>query len=122
MTTKNLPIRRVFTGDRTLDEAQRTAQDAARRLNQSIFAGGVLIDAESGQLARTGLSFTGGTVRSIMHGLGRKAIGFYEVYGADLASAAHVGLRATAHPSGISSATHVTVTPASTGQCFLFVF
>lgn len=117
-----LPIRRVHTGDRVQDDAQRAAQDATRTLNGSIFAGGVLIHAETGQPDRTGLSFTAATARSITHGLGRAAVGWIEVNGADLASAAHVGLRTTAHPSGVSSSTHVTVTPAATGKCFIFVF
>lgn len=115
-------IQRVHTGDHTLDSAQRLAQESARKINDSIFNGGRLLDAEEEKPPRTGLSFTGGTARSIKHGLGRKAVGFYEVYGADLDSAGHVGLRMTAHPAGISSSTHVTVTPASTGTCFLFVF
>lgn len=119
---KNLPVRRVHTGQRLLDEAQRSAQESARRLNAHIYAGGLLLHAESGQPDYTGLAFTGGTARSIAHGLGRKAVGWIEVYGADLASAANVGLRTTAHPSGITSATHITVTPANTGTAFLFVF
>lgn len=120
--TKGIPVRRVYTGDRTLDEAQRTGQDAAQKFNNSIFNGGVLLSSEEGKPPKTGLLFTVAVARSIKHGLGRKAVGFYEVYGADLPSAAYVGLRATAHPNGISSATHVTITPASTGTCFLFIF
>lgn len=116
------PIRRVHTGDRTLDEAQRTAQDAAAKLNALPFSNGVYLTAEEGKPAYTGLQFTASTARSIKHGLGRKAMGFMELYGVDLTSAARVGLFPTAAPSGVSSATHITVTPTSTGSCFLFVF
>lgn len=117
-----VPVRRVHTGDQVLDQAQRTAQDTARRFNSFPLGEGRLIDAEDNQPMRTGLSFTGGTARSIKHGLGRKAVGWFEVYGPDLVSTNHVGLRTTAHPTGVTSDTHVTVTPASTGKCFLFVF
>ncbi len=119
---KNLPARRVHTGDRLLDDAQRSAQESARRLNAQPLMGGVLLHAEPGQPAYSGISFTAATARSIAHGLGRKALGWYEVYGADLASAAHVGLFSTAMPAGVSSATHVTLTPAATGKAFIFVF
>lgn len=116
------PARRVFTGDRTTDDAQRNGRDATERLNAAAFDGGVLIDAEKGAPPGTGLVFAAGVARSIVHGLGRKARGWIEVYGADLPSAAHVGLCATAHPPGVTSASHVTVTPSSTGTACLFVF
>ncbi len=118
----NAPVRRVFIGDRLAQDAQRSGQESARRLNAQIFGGGVLLDSEPGKPATSGLQFTSGVARSIPHGLGRPAVGWIEVYGADLASAAHVGLRATTHPGGLTSATHVTVPPAATGTCFLFVF
>jgi hypothetical protein len=122
-TPAKTPVRRVFTDDRTTDEAQRTAQDLGRKINAHPFMGGVLIDAEAGKPAGTGLSFTTGAVRTIAHGLGRKAIGLVEVYGVDVPSPAPpVGLVSTAQPTGVSSATHVTVTPTNTGTCFLFVF
>jgi len=108
-----LPIRRVHTGNRVADEAQRTAQDAARQLNQSVLSGGLLIESQT---------FIGGTPQSIAHGLGRRAKGWIEVYGADAPSAANVGLFTSAHPSGISSSTHVTVTPTNSGTCSLFVY
>lgn len=116
------PPRVVYTGDRVADAAQRSAQESAVRLNGSIFAGGVLLDAEIGAPARSGLVFAAGTARSLAHGLGRRARGWIEVYAADVASAAAVGLFATANPAGLSSATHVTVTPTSSGTAFLFVF
>lgn len=122
MAAAKVSVRRILTGDRSLDEAQRTAQDVGKGFNALAFARGVLIDAEPGKPAGTGLTFTAGTARSIAHGLGRKARGFLEVSGADAPSAAHVGLRATAHPAGVTSSTHVTVTPASSGVAFLFVF
>lgn len=117
-----IPVRQVHTGDHVLDQAQRTAQDTARAINVLPFSGGRLIHAEDNQPDYTGLAFVGGHARDIKHGLGRKAIGWIEVYGADLPSANHVGLKAFAHSTGITSATHVTVWPSATGTCFLFIF
>lgn len=122
MDVKALAQRRVHTGQRQSDDAQRSAQQVVQQVNAFPFMRGVLLDAEAGQPDGSGLSFTAATARSIVHGLGRKAMGFFEVYGADVASVGHVGLCATAHPTGVSSLTHVTVTPAATGKCFLFVF
>lgn len=122
MTTRNLAAPRVHTGNRVLDDLVRVVLQLVQRLNAFALLGGVLIDAEPGKPSRTGLSFTSGTAQSIAHGLGRKAVGFFEVSGVDLPSAAHVGLRASAMPAGITSLTHVTVTPASTGTAFLYVF
>lgn len=115
------PARRVFTGDFTADRAQQNGTDAQRRLNDSIFAGGVVIDAESGQPAGSGLTFVAGTARTFAHGLGKKARFVLELYGVDVPSAGVVGLRTTALPSGVSSATHVTVTPTNSGKCSLAV-
>lgn len=120
-TRKLLPARRVHTGDRLLDDAQLSAQESARRLNGQVLGRGVLIHAELGQPDYSGLSFTISVARTIAHGLGRKAIGWFEVYGPDLNSA-RVGLRPTSYPSGLSSATHVSVLPAATGKAFLFIF
>lgn len=122
MVKQLLPVRRVHTGNRVHDDAQRGAQDLTRRANASPLFDSVLLHAEPGQPDRTGLAFTAATARSIAHGLGRKAVGWFEVYGADLASAGHVGLRTTAHPAGVTSETHITVTPAATGSCFVVVF
>lgn len=114
--------RSVFTGNRLIDEAQKNGRDAIRRQNVAVFSGGALIDAEDGAPEGTGLAFTSGVARSIAHGLGRRARGFIEVYGADTPSAANVGLFATAIPSPLSSDTHITVTPTNTGTCQLFVY
>jgi hypothetical protein len=114
--------RRVFTGDRLIDEAQQNGRIAIQRQNKAPLMGAVLIDAEIGAPSGTGLSFTSGAVRSIAHGLGRRAVGFIETYGADVPSAAIVGLFATSHPAGISSDTHVTVKATNTGTCSLLVF
>lgn len=122
MAATKVPFRRVHTGIASVDQSQRMAQQVAQQQGAHPFAGGRLLDAEDGQPAGTGLSFTAATARSIKHGLGREAKGFFEVYGVDVASAARVALYATAHPSGASSATHITVTPTSTGTCFVFVF
>lgn len=114
--------RRVFTGNRLLDEAQQNGRTAVQKQNKAPLMGAVLIDAEIGAPDGTGLAFTAGAVRSIAHGLGRKAVGFIETYGADVPSAAVVGLFAAAHPAGISSDTHVTVKATFTGTCCLFVY
>lgn len=120
--TAKLAIRRVHTGDRVLDDAQRLATDAAKRLNSGVFSTGVLISEEPGAVKGSGLSFSSGVARSIAHKLGRKAIGFLEVYAVDVPTVVHVGLFPSAHPSGVTSATHVTVTASWSGTCYLFVF
>lgn len=122
MVNPKLPVRRVHTGDRVQDEAQRAAQELTRKVNASPLGSGVLLHAEVGRPDRTGLAFVAGTARSIAHGLGRRVVGFLEVGAVDLPSAGHVGLYATAHPPGVSSATHITVTPASSGTAFVLVF
>ena len=114
--------RREHTGTRQGDAMQRQAQEVARAASAHPTHGARLIDAELDAVAGSGLSFTAGTTRSIPHGLGRKARGFVEVYGPDLPSALVVGLVPTAHPTGITSATHITVTPMQTGTCFVMVF
>lgn len=118
----NRPARRVLTGDFTADRAQQNGIDAQKRLNASIFAGGTVIDAESGAPAGTGLKFVSGTARTFAHGLGKKATYVLELQLADVPSSAVVGLRVTAQPSGLSSTTHVTVTPANSGICAIAVF
>lgn len=110
------------TGDRQGTDIWWHLRQLGTLVNDSPFFGGRLITEEAGAVGGSGLSFTAATARSIPHQLGRKARGFLEVYGADVPSAGHVGLRATAHPAGTTSATHVTVTPAATGKCFLWVF
>ena len=113
---------REHTGDPQTDALWREIRSINQFLNLSPFASGRLITEEENGVAGSGLSFTAGTARSIAHKLGRKAKGFVEVYGADVTSAARVGLYATAHPTGTTSATHVTVTPTSTGTAYLLVF
>jgi hypothetical protein len=114
--------RRVFTGDRRIDEAQQNGRTAIQRQNKAPLMGAMLINAEIGAPEGTGLAFTAGAVRSIAHGLGRKAVGFLETYGADVPSSAVVGLFATTHPAGITSDTHVTVKATFTGTCSLLVY
>lgn len=114
--------RREHTGTRQGDGVQRAAQDTARTVGAHPTNGARLIDTDVGGVAGKGLAFTSGTARSIAHGLGRKAKGFFEVYGADAPSAAQVGLYATAHPSGITSDKYITVTPTNTGTCWILVF
>ena len=122
MASTKSPYRREHTGTRAADNMQRQAQEVARSSGAHPLNGARLLDTDVGGVSGAGLAFTAGTPRSLSHGLGRKAKGFFEVYGADVASAARVGLYATAHPSGISSSTHITLTPTSTGTCFVVVF
>ncbi len=114
--------RREHTGTRSGDAMQRQGQEVARKTGAHPTNGARLLDTDVGGVAGAGLAFTGGTARSIAHGLGRKAKGWLECYGADAPSANCVGLKATAHPGGITSATHITVTPSSTGTCYILVF
>jgi hypothetical protein len=119
---RSTAFRRVHTGTFEGDQMQRTAQRVAQQVAALTLSGAKVLSTEANGVPGAGLSFTAGTARSIEHGLGRKAVGFFEVYGVDVASAGHVGLRATAHPSGVTSATHITVTPAASGTCFVVVF
>lgn len=122
MAATKAAYRREHTGTRQGDGMQKLAQVTAKKVDDHPTNGARLIDTDVGGVAGAGLAFTAGTARSIAHGLGRKAKGFFEVYGADAPSAARVGLFATAHPSGITSATHITLTPTSTGTCYVMVF
>lgn len=122
MGNRKVPAPLVQTGDRLGNQAQDVARELARQWGLFPLSGAKLIDAEVGKPARTGLVFVAGTARAIQHGLGRKAIGFLEVYGADAVSAARVGLFTTVAAAGTSSLTHVNVTPTSSGTCFLLVF
>ncbi len=108
----------------TPEELIRRLRDLIDEVNKSPLLRGRLLDTDvtSNALAGKGIAFTGGTAKSIPHKLGRAALGFFEVCSPANPSAAHVGLSATAHPSGITSATHITVTPASTGTTFVWVF
>jgi hypothetical protein len=104
-------FRRVHTGTFEGDQMQRTAQRVAQQVAALTLSGAKVLDTEANGVPGSGLSFTASTARSIEHGLGRQ-----------VASAGHVGLRATAHPAGITSATHITVTPAASGTCYIVVF
>lgn len=117
-------LQRQFTGDKKVDDVWQQLQAVVDALNAAALPDGRLIDTDTTPTAvpGKGLAFTIGTARSIPHKLGRKARGFIEVYGADVPSAARVDLRSTGHPTGITSDTHVTVTPAASGSCFLWVF
>ncbi len=105
-----------------MEQIWRQLDAVAHIISGHPFINGRLITEEDGARAGSGLAFTAATARSIPHKLGRRARGFLELYGADVPSAAHVGLRPTAHPSSVSSDTHVTVTPAATGTSWLWVF
>lgn len=113
---------RQHTGDPQTDEIWTLLDSIVDYLQTSPISAGRLITEEAGALRGSGLSFTSGVTRSIAHKLGRRARGFFEVYGPDLPSAAHVGLRTMAHTGNVTSDTHVTVRAASTGTCFLWVF
>jgi hypothetical protein len=113
---------RQHTGDRQGDDVWRELRAIMDTVNGSPMIAGRLITEEEDGVPGTGLSFTGGTPRSIAHRLGRKARGFVEVYGADVPSSGHVGLRATAHPTGTTSETHITATSSDDGVCWLWVF
>lgn len=116
-----LALRREQTGVRAQDVIQRERDRVATSANLSPMFGGTIISEEPGAAPSSGLAFTAGQVRSIAHGLGRRATSFLELYGPDTPSAARVGLFAVAHPSGITSDTHVTVQATSAGTCFLVV-
>ena len=113
---------RGHTGNPEIDALWRRMRELADAVNATPFSGGRLITEERDAVRGSGLAFAAGTARSIAHGLGRRAKGFVEVYSNDATSAGHVGLRATAHPSGYTSADYVTVTPAASGTCYLLVF
>lgn len=122
MAAAKVPYRREHTGTRQGDAQQRQAQEVAKRVADHPTNGARLLETDVGGVLGKGYAFTAGTARSIAHGLGRRAKGFVEVYAVDAPSAAHVGLFASAHPSGITSSTHITVTPTSTGTCAILVF
>ena len=121
--TVTVPVRRVFTGDHVADDAQRTAQDTARKFNAlSPFVNGILITEEPGAIAGTGLSFTSVTPRTLAHGLGRTPIGYVEVGPVSFNSTSYVGLSTADYPTGYTSETHLSLLPLNTGKCFLWVF
>lgn len=122
MASSKLPYRRVHTGTREGDSMQRSGQEVARKTSAHPTNDARLLDTDVGGVAGAGLVFTAGTARSIAHGLGRRAKGFLEVYGADAPSASIVGLTPSAHPGGITSTTHITVLPMFSGTCFVLVF
>ncbi len=122
MRQSGVATERGHTGNPDVDAIWRRIRELAEVVSASPFAGGRLITEESGAVRGSGLSFSAGTARSIAHGLGRRAKGFVEVYSNDAPSAARVGLFPTAHPTGKTSAEYVTVTPTSTGTCWLAVF
>ncbi len=122
MTRRVLSSGREHTGDRQMEQIWRQLDAVAHIVSGHPFINGRLITEEDRAVAGSGLAFVSGVARSIAHKLGRRARGFLEIYAADVPSAGHVGLYPTAHPTGASSATHVTVTPAATGACFLWVF
>lgn len=122
MASAKSGFRRVHTGTREGDAMQRQAQETARAANAHPTNGARLIDTDVGGVAGKGLTFSSGVPRSIPHGLGRKATGFIEAYGVDVPSPSRVGLFPSAHPGGITSDTHITVTADLDGTCFILVF
>lgn len=113
---------RGHTGNPELDAIWRRVRELAEAVSSAPFAGGRLLTEDEGARRFSGLAFSTGVARSISHRLGRRARGFVEVYAADVPSGQHVGLYATAHPSGFTSEHYVTVTPTGTGTCWLLVF
>lgn len=113
---------RDHTGNRQIDSIQRRLNEVVHYLQSSPFAGAQLLTEEAGSVSGSGLEFASGVTRSIPHKLGRKAKGFLEVYGSDVPTTVRVGLFASAHPIGTTSATHITVTPTWTGKCWVMVF
>ncbi len=113
---------REHTGDRQTDELWRQIGALAALVNASPFLSGRLITEEDDGVPFSGLRFTGGTPRAIAHRLGRRSRGFIEVYGTDVPSSNAVRLRAVEHINGVTSLTHITVHPLSTGACWIWVF
>ena len=76
-TPTKLAIRRQHTGSHASDEAQRLAQQAARRLNDCPFLVGRRVD---------GLTFAAGVDKLVDHGLGRRPRGVLVLrdYGTDV--------------------------------------
>lgn len=123
MTTRRLLVDdRQPSGESANDPVWRRIRDIIRAINNSIILPGILLTEELGARTNTGLAFVAATPRTIAHRLGRKAVGFIEIQGADLPSPSIVGLAATAFPSGFSSDSYISVTPANTGTCFVWVF
>lgn len=121
--TRRLPSSgRDHTGNEQLDRIWQAIGELERQINDSPMARGRLLTEEEGAVPGSGLAFSSSVTRSIPHGLGRRARGFLEVYGADMVSGVHVGLRAVAPLAGAPSDTHITVRSASTGTCFIWVF
>ena len=122
MASAKPAFRREPTGTAEGDRAQLLAQEQQRNARLNPLTDARLIDAEANAVPGSGLVFVAGVARSIQHGLGRASVGWIESYATDVPSAAHVGLRATAHPATVSSKTHVTVTPAASGVCYLIIY
>lgn len=97
-------------------------REIIRAINGSRVVDGRMLDTELREPDGSGLLFTAGQTRSIPHKLGRRARGWLEIYLPDVASAAHVGLFAVAHPAGVSSEHYVTVKATSAGRCAIWVF
>jgi hypothetical protein len=111
-----------YTGDRQTDAVWQRLRTIGGVLQNSPFINGRLITEEDDAPKGSGLSFTGGTPRTIAHRLGRRAVGFLEVYAADVPSPALVLLRPVAFPAGKSSDQFVSVESDGSGACFLWVF
>lgn len=117
----SLPDSRPLTPEEMIRQLRDILAEANRStlLRSRILATDITPNAIEGR----GIAFASGVARSIPHKLGRTARGWFEVYSpGSVTSAAHVGLRASAHPAGLSDDTHITMTPTNTGVCFLLVF
>lgn len=96
------------------------------RLSQRVVDGlmGLLADLlgepflSSGRLLE-GIACTAGVVRTIDHGLGRRARGWVEVTPAD--ATARVGL-APSYTADLDLSTQLRVTPTATGTCSVWVY
>lgn len=122
MSRDGLSIQREHTGDPKIDAIWRRLQEFTAALNAQPLFSGRLLTEEQGAVKGSGLSFVAGTVRMIPHGLGRRARGFLECYGADMATAGHCRLTPETFQPGLTSSTHISAVALSTGHCWIYVF
>lgn len=124
MTTRRLLVDdRQPDGTSANDPIWRRLREIVRAINNSTMLPGRLITEDDGAEKNSGVAFVASSPnpKTIAHKLGRKAIGFVEIQGADLKSG-NVGLAAAEFPKGMSSEHHISITPARDGRCFIWVF